>query len=159
MLTPDDTTPEAAAFERLGERLTADLPGSVFDGAPIISAYSRAQALEDGFLVDAQQGDLAEVTRQHVGATPCAMTAAVHALIERAVTNPRAHNDWRGVWHDVLWMGQFARRASAQAGGTPRGFKVTITGTGRRRLHLLFISVGPGDQGEAVVTVMTQEDL
>jgi hypothetical protein len=130
-----------------------------FDGAPIISSYSRAQAIEDGMLVDAQQGDLAEVSRQHVGSTSVAMTAGVFALIEKAVKHPRQMNDWRGVWHDVLWMSQVARRVSAQRGGSPVGFKVIITGTGRVRNHVLFASYGPGDAGEPVVTIMLAEDL
>jgi hypothetical protein len=132
---------------------------NIFDGAEVISSYSRAQALADGVLMDAQVGDIAEVTRQHVGTMPTAMTSAVFGLIEKAVRNPKASNDWKGVWHDILWMSQFARRASAQDGGSPKGFKVTITGTGRQRLFVLWVSVGPGDAGGPVVTVMTREDL
>lgn len=139
--------------------MTAAISSNPFEGAPIISSYTRAQAIEDGMLVDAQQGDLAEVSRQHVGSTSVVMTYAVFALIERAVKNTRYLNDWRGVWHDVLWMSQVARRVSAQRGGSPVGFKVIITGTGRVRNHVLFASYGPGDAGEPVVTIMLEGDL
>jgi hypothetical protein len=79
-------------------------PGHPFDGFVVVSAYTRAQAIADGLLIDASSGDLAEISTQHFPCVHVAMTAAVAALIERAVTSKLHCNDRKGVWHDVLWM-------------------------------------------------------
>lgn len=109
-------------------------------GEPI-SVYTREQAIEDGVLVDAAVGDFAEVTEQHFGRDRggVVMTAALFALIERAVNNKRAHNDFKGVWHDVLFMGRPAAVHAIQTGAIA-GFKVIITGTGRKRLHMIYVA-------------------
>ncbi len=83
---------------------------------------------------------------------PVAMTAEVFALIDKPVKHPQHCNDYEGLWHDVLWMSRMniIRRIDA----TQHLFKVTITGTGRKRLHTLKIVCGPGDDAEPVLTVM-----
>ena len=120
-----------------------------------IYAYSRAQAIEDGVLIDATIGDLAEVSRQHFK-YPVAMTAAVFALMEKAVNHPRWCNDFKGVWHDILWMSKMGMMMRRDA--TQHLFRVIITGTGRRRNHTLKIVCGPGDNTEPVLTVMLPEE-
>jgi len=120
----------------------------------VIYAYTRQDAIEDGFLVDAMQGPLADVSRQHFR-YPIAMTAAVFALIEKAVDNEKYLNDFAGVWHDILWMSKTCAHRSTE---TTRWFKVIITGTGRRRYHELKIVCGPGDDAEPVLTVMLPEE-
>ncbi len=72
-----------------------------------IHTYSRRQAIDDGVLIDAMVGELAEVSRQHYK-YPVAMTDGVFGLIRRAVENKRHCNDYRGVWHDVLYMSRVA---------------------------------------------------
>ncbi len=119
-----------------------------------IYSYTRAQAIEDGVLVDAMAGDLAEVSRQHYK-HPVAMTAGVFSLIKRAVEHPKHCNDYKGVWHDVLYMSHAAPAKRWQTGCL---FPVIITGTGRRRNHTLKIECGPGDDGEPVMTVMLPEE-
>ena len=90
----------------------------------VISTYTRTQAIEYGVLVDANIGDLAEVTRQHFK-YPVAMTSAVFGLMEKAVNNPQWCNDYRGVWHDILHMSKVAiiRRIDP----TQHLFRVIIT--------------------------------
>jgi len=127
---------------------------SLFDEADVIYTYSRAQAIEDGVLVDATIGDLAEVTRQHYK-YPVAMTAAVFALMEQAVNHPKWCNDYKGVWHDILWM---SRMFPVRRWETGCLFQVVITGTGRKRKHTLKIECGPGDDAEPVLTVMLPEE-
>ena len=121
---------------------------------PVISSYTRAQAIEDGVLVDGMQPELAEVSRQHYK-HPVAMTAAVFGLIQRAVENEKYCNDYKGVWHDVLGM---RRMAAVQRWETGCLFRLIITGTGRRRNHTLKIECGPGDNGEPVMTVMMPDE-
>lgn len=130
-------------------------PASMFElfGEPI-HVYTREQALEDGVLVDARMGDFAEVTRQHVpGEIPVFMTRGLFELIRRAVENEKHCNDYRGVWHDVLWMSQGARRATAQQ-RIRAGFRLIITGAGRRRLHTLVVAW----DGEAFTFMLPEED-
>jgi len=120
----------------------------------VISTYTRRQAIEDGVLVDASVGDLAEVSRQHYK-HPVAMTAAVWGLIDRAVKHPKHCNDYKGVWHDILWM---SRVCPTKKWATGRLFLVIITGVGRKRNHTLKIECGPGDDGEPVLTIMLPEE-
>jgi hypothetical protein len=127
--------------------------------ADIIFEYTLEQALEDGVLVDANEGEMAEVTRQHAK-FKVYMTRALFDLIERAVKNKRQCNDWKGVWHDILWMSQGARRAALQD-GRPYLFKVIITGTGRKRLHTLRVELGfasPESKEPHWVYMMDDED-
>ncbi len=130
-------------------------PGHPFDGFTVISVYTRAQAIADGVLADASTGDLAEVTRQHFPAVHVAMTAAVFALIEQAVTSPKHSNDWRGVWHDILHMSRACPLRVWQGG---RLFRVIITGTGRKRLHTLKAVSHPDETGRPCLTIMLPEE-
>ncbi len=132
--------------------MSADLTDFFGDA---IYRYSRAQAVEDGVLIDASVGDLAELTRQHYK-YPVAMTAAVWALIERGVANKKHCNDLEGVWHDVLWMSR--KNITQRFDETRHLFEVIITGTGRQRKHTLKAVCGPGDNAEPVVTIMLPEE-
>lgn len=122
--------------------------------SPPISVYTREQAIEAGVLVDARAGELADVTRQHFGPDmPVVMTAGVFQLIKRAVEHPRWHNDWNGVWHDILSISRLTMRRSMQAGDRRR-FIVVITGTGRVRNHELHVAF----DGEALTYMLPGED-
>ena len=117
---------------------------------PVVFSYTREQVFEDGILADANIGDLDEVSRQHFPNASVAMTREVFELIEKAVAHPSWHNDWRGVWHDILWMARiygFPKRSDT------RLFKVIITGTGRKRHHVLK-AVGSFEGGRPCVTIM-----
>jgi hypothetical protein len=120
-------------------------------GEPL-AVYTRQQAIEDGVLVDAQRGDFREVTRQHLGTRPCVMTPAVFSLIEKAVLHPKHHNDWAGVWHDILWMLAVQRHPLKLE--RRRRARVRITGTGRRSIHELDAIF----DGEAVTVLLPGED-
>jgi hypothetical protein len=109
---------------------------------PAISAYSRAQALDDGIQVDANIGDFGEISREHFK-LPCYMTAGLFAIIEKAVANERYCNDFRGVWHDVCWMGKLAIRSSRDA--SLAKYSVIIKGAGRRLTHRIRVECGPVD--------------
>ena len=123
--------------------------------ADVIFTYTRAQAIEDGVLVDGTIGDLAEVTEQHYK-WPVAMTASVFAMMEQAVNNRKHCNDYKGVWYDILWMSRMniTRRFSESC----HLFKVIITGLGRKRIHELKLVCGPGDDAEPVVTIMLPDE-
>ena len=122
-----------------------------FENAEVISAYTRAEAIDDGLLVDATIGDLAGVSRQHYK-THVAMTIAVFDLIDRADKHPDWCNDYAGVWHDILWMSKVG--VIRKPDPTTQLFRVKITGTGRKQWHTLKAVCHPGDNAEPVITIM-----
>lgn len=133
---------------------TPDTLAAIF-GEPI-HTYTRRQAIEDGALVDFSdpESDTAEVCRQHYK-YPIACTAAVFGIMQKAVENPRHCNDYKGVLHDMLWMSRTYKR---QLSPSAVLFRVIITGAGRSKYHDFKLIVGPGDQGEPVITIMMPDE-
>ena len=119
-----------------------------FWGEPI-STYTRAQAIEDGVLVDLMQGEMAAVARQHYK-HPIACTSAVFSIMQRAVENKRYGNSYPGILHDMLWMSRVMKR---QVDPSTVIFRVLIAGAGRQKNYDFRLTVGPGDQGEPVITI------
>jgi len=84
--------------------------------------------------------------------------AAMRAAVARGA-------DLAGVWHDVLFL---ATAASRSAGNVGRAFYESVTTLGPRRWsfvvqigdarELVFCDIGPGDNGEPVVTFMLRAD-
>ncbi len=127
-------------------------------GEPI-HVYTREQAVADGEIVDATKGEYAEVTTQHWGQAPVMLTRSLHALITKAVENKNHCNDFKGVWHDIMYMGRGAAANTIKdfrSTNTPSmfGFQVIITGAGRKRNHVVFAAF----DGEAL-TFGFQEDF
>jgi hypothetical protein len=123
-----------------------------------IYSYTRAQALDDGQQVDANIGDLGDVTPQHFR-MPVYMTAGVFAIMETAVNNPRySYQDYKGIWHDVCTMAGLAIRASRN--GSEVAFRVIIKGAGRKSLYTMVAQCGPVDIDDArsCITIMLPED-
>lgn len=127
-------------------------------GEPI-STYTRAQAIEDGALVNlmgffSTHDDVASVCRQHYK-FPIAFTAAVFDIMQKAVENPRYCNDYAGIVHDMLWMSKVMKR---QIDESTVMFRVIIAGAGRQRNYDFKLAVGPGDHGEPVITIMMPDE-
>jgi hypothetical protein len=124
----------------------------------IIYVYSRKQALEDGVQVDANVGDLAEVTLQHFK-YPVYMTRAVYDLMERAVNNPKWMNDWKGVWHDICWLCQLASRGLRDGESVTR-FQVIIRGAGKRSLYTMraVCEAKDFDDPQPVITILMADE-
>jgi Family of unknown function (DUF6573) len=108
----------------------------------LIYSYSRAQAIEDGVLVDLSQVDSIRQGWKH----PFACTSAVSAIIEEALKRP--HQDLAGICHDISTMAMIAIRKADDRQLIL--FRVIITGT----THMLKLHIGPGDAGEPVLTLM-----
>ncbi len=114
----------------------------------VIFAYSRAQAIEDGVLVD--------VTAQAKEAGfkwPFAMTAEVWSLIEN-IPEKHRHEDVQGRLWDVLWM---ARHNAARAGKDEDVifFEVLLHHADGDKVRLK-LHCGPGDTCEPVLTLMLE---
>lgn len=125
------------------------------EGWDLIHSYSRAQAIRDGVLVDVTG------TAKEAGfKIPVALTSAVY---EDCVAWTEADNDRKGtlqdergrLW-DVLWMSLLAARKSLDSQRVPvRLVRVHREGPGDQpRLVDLVMVVGPGDEGEPVITIM-----
>ncbi len=118
----------------------------------IIYSYTRAQAIEDGVLVDLS-AIAPDVARQHYK-YPVACTSAVWDIIQRAVENKKHANDYKGVIHDILWMSRGGGVRWRSPDDTTVLFDVIITGAGPKRIHRFKMVVGPGDKGEPVLTIL-----
>lgn len=118
----------------------------------LIHVYTRAQAIEDGYLVDFTnlESDTADVCRQHFK-YPIACTLAVFEIMRKAVENRRYCQNYAGILHDMLWMSKIMARKIDESTVL---FKVLINGAGRSKYHNFKLQVGPGDQGEPVITIM-----
>jgi hypothetical protein len=114
---------------------------------PLIYAYTRAQALEDGVLVD-----VSAMAREAGFVWPVALTAAVWAIVEDIPRRYRAWQTVEGRLYDVLWMAYCAIR-SAEHSGTELRYTLLMD-HGRGKHLTLKLVTGPGDHGEPVVTIM-----
>jgi hypothetical protein len=120
----------------------------LFSNAEIISTYTRAQAIEDGCLVD--MTEWASTDRGFMGGFTCpvAMTAKLWAAVERPVQS----QDTRGRAHDVLFMASLALRGAMRRGEDAVSFRVILQ-VGRTRKQVLR-AVADGDG----VTIGFRED-
>jgi len=112
------------------------------DPEVVIHRYTRAQAIEDGVLVDVSEW---ASPREMMGGftIPVAVTSAVWALVQAP---EGSHEDTRGRAHDVLWL---ARHAVTQGCSH---FTVRI---GKHDVRM-WIHIGGGDDGEPVATIMLE---
>ena len=121
----------------------------------VISTYTRAQAIDDGVLIDA--GPMA---KEAGFKWPVALTAAVWSdcvAWSDADSGAQVYQDQSGRLYDVLFMAAFAIKTSTGTGDrllyelyrVPRdGFST------KPNLVTLKLIVGPGDDGRPVMTVM-----
>jgi len=110
-----------------------------------IYSYSRAQAIEDGVLVDLSQVESIRQSWKH----PFACTSAVWAIIEEALLQP--HYDLAGILHDVSTMAKLSIRTNEAARNSDQiRFEVIIDG----KKHAMKLHIGPGDTAAPVLTLM-----
>ena len=119
----------------------------------LISAYSRAEALADGVLVD-----VTETAREAGFLYPVALTRAAWELcVALSPAAKRAGTDERGRLWDVLMMMRWA--VGRSRGGPEIAFEVLCVTTSVRPSRVaLRAVVGPGDDAAPVVTVMLAEE-
>lgn len=120
----------------------------------VIHSYTRAQAIEDGVLVD-----VSTVAREAGITFPVALTRGAW---EQCVTVPagvRGQDEAGRLW-DVLWMLR-CMIVAGRAQGSDCRFRLHVRGDNRERTppQVELRSVcGPGDLGEPVITVMLPEE-
>jgi hypothetical protein len=121
---------------------------SLFSDADLIHSYTRAQAIEDGGLVD-----VTETAKEAGFKVHAALTAAAWGDCVAWGSHLGTHQDEAGRLWDVLTMALHAAR-------THRGDRAefTVLRVPRGGLQAepvrLVVHVGPGDAGEPVVTIM-----
>jgi hypothetical protein len=120
---------------------------------PIISKYSRADALADGQLVDIS------TTAQEAGFKfPAAVTRALWETLDR-IPKHTPWQDYQGRLWDVLTLAKDGIRRSP-AGVSRVAFQVILSTEGSRKKYVtLVVDLGPGDNAEPVFTLGFPEDF
>ncbi len=136
---------------------------------PMISSYTRAQAIEDGVLVDVMkaEGSNGPLVREAGLRLHTVMTSgAFHATVLSGVTEtpdgdfifPGGQSFTGRLW-DVLMLLVFAIRAANAKGSTNEvHFAVAVDANGDGKLNTvkLWSLCGPGDDAEPVLTIMLE---
>ena len=118
----------------------------------VISSYSRAQAIEDGVLVD-----VSEVAREAGVRFPVALTQRVWAEYVKPDdrSRPYGQSEDGRLW-DTLWM--FAQQAKRSSGSEIRFKCYYIQKERQKRLVELKAICGPGDTPMPVITILCLDE-
>jgi hypothetical protein len=121
---------------------------------PIIDIYSRAEALDDGVLI-AVDADLA------ANAGFRAPVALTQAVFETCVRVPKGVHcqDETGRLFDVLWMASQAFRDVDMKESRVAVQLYVRNDNKAARLIRLLADIGPGDNGEPVVTIGYPDEM
>ena len=121
----------------------------------VISTYTRAQAIEDGELVD-----VGSIAQEAGFKWPVALTAAVWAdcvAWTEDDSRQQVYQDESGRLWDVLYMASYAIRTRRDSGDRLLFQLYRVPRDGRSSeavLTTLKLIVGPGDAGEPVITIL-----
>lgn len=133
--------------------MNANEPKHPFEGAPVIIAYTRADAIEDGVLVDVSHVAKDAGFKFHTVLT-------IGAWEECVAWRGGPEQDEKGRLWDLLNVARNAMRA-AKPGQDRANFKVSVlkpvaNGDKYGIAHDvdLYAHIGPGDTAEPVITIM-----
>jgi hypothetical protein len=140
------------AMEHQYEPVAEEEPEDIWAGAELISVYTRAEAIEDGVLVD-----VSETAREAGIRYPVAMTrGAWEELVAWKPENKGIQDEAGRLW-DVLTMLRFAARRSQESRIRCEVQRVPNTPEATQpRLAEFFAVCGPGDSPEPVITLMLE---
>jgi len=123
----------------------------------VIYSYTRAQAIEDGVLVDVTQ-----MAKQAGFTCSTVVTESLWATINEIPSN-FAWESVNGRLWDVLWMARTAAGMKHNRGQQRIKYLLRLNTRPLDPAHdqmvELVLDVGPGDQGEIVITIGYQEDF
>jgi hypothetical protein len=126
---------------------------------PVIYAYTRAQAIADGVLVDVTE------TAKEVGfKLPVVITEALHTRLTPTKADAGPGQEYDGRLWDVLWLAAFTIKL-ADRGTDTVTFTVVLqeveakSGQPQNSDLRLRAVCDPGDEGEPVVTIGFPEDF
>jgi DNA topoisomerase IB len=120
-------------------------------GEEIIYAYTREQAIEDGELVD-----ITPLAREAGFKYPVAVTRAVWDILEPAEELKAAGQDVTGRTWDMLQVLRWAMRRSGISDRIAFAPLFLTAAKGQIEPVSLWAVCGPGDDGQAVITIMTE---
>lgn len=124
----------------------------------VIYTYSRADAINDGELIDLTEWASSEKGFYGGFKVPVALTRALMETLKEF--DDDSGEDIRGRVNDVLWMAAAAARSEKNKDENAVAFRVLATDkTGKHKELELFMMIGPGDTGEAVITIGYAEDF
>ena len=131
---------------------------SPIDDWPVISTFSRAEALEDGALEDVTP------TAHEAGFRyPVAITQALQAMLEPGAAEQALGQSYEGRLWDTLWMAWLSARRTQ---GDRFTFQVilaeasTAAPDGLAQPEATLVAVcGPGDNAEPVITIGLPNDF
>jgi hypothetical protein len=152
------------------------------DQISYIAKYSRAEAIEDGVLIDCTQPPFDELNRNaglrvHVAMTAEAFASFVHPLgnVSTPLKIVQSGKDWKsesrserdpqlppgqdikGRYWDIVWMLRLAMSGQQNATSVLFRFYSVPNGGGKARLSKLKCGVGPDDEGNPCLTIMLPE--
>jgi hypothetical protein len=134
---------------------------------PVIYAYTRAQAIEDGVLVD-----VSTMAKEAGIKLPTVITAAVHAEYVAVPEALKGVQDEAGRLWDIVWMCAVAIR-SGEIQGSEGMFQLIVAtpenvpwrsnekrheGSRTQRLVTLKAVCGPSDDGAPCLTILRPEE-
>ena len=119
---------------------------------PVISGYSRREAIEDGVLID-----VSETAAEANITYPVALSQRVWEEIVVPGERSRAYGQSeQGRLWDILWMFSLAARGNSNSNLL---FQVmAIMESNQKRIHTLKAVVDGGDDGKPVITIMLPEE-
>ena len=126
---------------------------SIWENAEIIYAYTRAEALADGVLVD-----VSEKAREAGFKIPVAITKRV---FDEAVNPSEEALSYGQSVSGRLWDILFLAGVKARANLTKSYFNYTVLvadGPGNARNIRLKAECGPDDKGEPIITIMFHDE-
>lgn len=122
---------------------------SLFTDADIIHRYTRAQAIDDGVLAEIP----AALAQQAGFLCPIAMTATAYGDVAEWPANEPGQDTTGRLWDVLMAFKIAARHAGDSDCVTFTVLRVPRGGTAPRPVRLVG-HIGPGDDGEMVMTVM-----
>ncbi len=124
----------------------------------VISAYTRAQAIADGALIDVTTQASETGFRLPVTVTAAAWAEVVAWSDEDSAR--QSYQDERGRLHDLLWVAFNLAHHHKACNRMPfQHYRVARGGNGTRGTPITLVMViGPGDNAEPVVTFMLPSD-
>lgn len=112
----------------------------------VMHQYTRAQAIADGVLIA-----VTKAAKEAGFRIPVAVTTGVWAKC--VAWNEDANQDEHGRLWDVLWLARLAARTAKERSEVDYPLRV-VQASGQVEHLTLRLAIGPGDDGEPVMTIL-----
>ncbi|MFQ5616371.1 MAG: DUF6573 family protein [Anaerolineales bacterium] len=130
----------------------------MFEDVEFMFSYTRAQALGDGVLVD-----VSKIAQEAGFGVPVAITDHLASRLTPHEYEKSQGQSYEGRLWDVLWLGMFNARKNPKASQVRYEVILAEQVEDRREMEQntlrLNMVIGPGDQGEPIMTIGFPEDF